>query len=108
MKSIYALLTLACLFTFASTTNLEARHHTHFVTRSYYAPTPQYVVQYYPQQVFVQQPVYVQQPVFVQQPVQTVVYQQPVCRRVFVRERCNPAAGLITSFALGLGLGLLR
>jgi hypothetical protein len=117
LKSTYSLLAFAFLFIITTSTNLEARHHRHssyveVVNHTYYPP--QYVVhQYQPQPIYVAQPrpVYVSQPaqVFVTQPVQTVVYQQPVIyqERTYVRERSS-AAGLITSFALGLGFGLLR
>lgn len=103
MKTIYALLALACLFTCTTSTKLEARHsRCVYVNQAYVVPA------YYnpPQYVYVQQPV---QTVVYSQPVQTIVYSQPIYQeRVIVRERCNPAAGLITSFALGLGFGLLR
>lgn len=97
MKQLYTFVIFTCLFVFSANLALEARHHHHveirntYITPAYY--TPAYVVE---------QPVYVRQ-------YAPVVYSQPVYQeRVIVRDRCCPAAGLITSFALGLGFGLLR
>ncbi len=109
LKSTF-LLVLSSLFILSANVNLEARHSRHYnrvevinqtyVTHGYY---PQYVVQpYYPQPVYVSAPA----PVYVEQPV--VYVGAPVCReRVVVRERTSPAA-IFTSFALGLGIGLIR
>jgi hypothetical protein len=109
IKSTFSLLAFAFLFIITTSANLEARHHRH--TTSYVEVVNH---SYYPQQYVVHeyrpQPVYVAPaPVYVSQPVQTVVYQQPVVyqERTYVRERSCPGA-LITSFALGLGFGLLR
>ena len=96
LKTLYTLITFACLFVFTANMTLEARHHRHVeINNTYITPA------YYTNSYVVEQPVYVRQYVPVAQP---VVYQE----RVIVRDRCCPAASLITSFALGLGFGLLR
>lgn len=100
LKSAHFLTLFIFLFIFTANISLEARHHhrrtTTYITNTYVAPAPQpvYVVQEYRQPA-------------VYAPVQTVVYQQPIYQeRAVIRERQSPAS-FFTSFALGLGFGLL-
>lgn len=111
LKPTYLLLTLAFLFTFTTNANLEARQGRHtkrveVINHTYYSPYTTHYVEYYPQPVYITP---APSPVFVAQPQPVIYAEQPVVyrERVVVRERTSPVS-LFTSFALGLGIGLIR